>query len=79
MLTHPAYSPDLSPCDYHLFPKMKEPIRGVRFQTVEDISEAVSAQLKTLQKNGLQGGVPRLPHRWNSCIDVLGDYFEGIN
>ena len=79
VLTHPAYSPDLSPCDYHLFPKMKELIRGVRFQTVEDISEAVSAQLKTLQKNGLQGGVPRLPHRWNSCIDVLGDYFEGIN
>ena len=29
-----------------------EPIRGVRFQAVEDISEAVSEQLKTLQKNG---------------------------
>ena len=58
---------------------MKEPIRGVHFQTMEDISEAVSVQLKTLQKNGLQGGVPRLSHRWNSYIDVLGDYFEGIN
>ena len=66
LLTHPPYSPDLSPCDYHLFPKMKEPIRGVRFQTVDDILEAVSEQLKTLQKNGLAGGVPRLPHRWNS-------------
>ena len=82
LLTHPRgppYSPDLSPCDYYLFPKMKEPIRGVRFQTVDEITVAVLEQLKTLQKNGLAGGVPRLPHRWNSCVEALGDYFEGIN
>ena len=58
--------------------KTTEPIRGVRFQTSENIHVAVSEQLKTLQKKGLDGGVPGLPHRWNSCVEALGDYFEGI-
>ncbi|OQV20969.1 hypothetical protein BV898_05044 [Hypsibius exemplaris] len=28
ILPHPAYSPDLSPCNYFLFPKLKETLRG---------------------------------------------------
>ena len=28
----------LSPCDFHLIPKMKEPLRGIRFRTVPDSS-----------------------------------------
>ena len=72
-----SYSPNLSPCGH--FPMMKEPIRGVRFETVDEITGAVLEQLKTLQKNGLDGDVPRLPHRWQSCMRALRDYFEGIN
>ncbi|KAG8232167.1 hypothetical protein J437_LFUL012239 [Ladona fulva] len=34
---HPPYSPDLSPCDFNLIPKMKEPLRGIRFRTVPEI------------------------------------------
>ena len=30
-LKHPAYSPDLSPCDFDLFPELKKPLRGIRF------------------------------------------------
>ena len=30
LLEHPRYSPDLAPCDFHLFPKMKEHLRGHR-------------------------------------------------
>ncbi|KAJ4438093.1 hypothetical protein ANN_14032 [Periplaneta americana] len=29
VLFHPPHSPDLSPCDYDLIPKMKEPLRDV--------------------------------------------------
>ncbi len=28
VLGHPPYSPDLSPCDFHLFATLKEPLRG---------------------------------------------------
>ena len=27
ILPHPAYSPDLSPCDFHLFPNLKNRLR----------------------------------------------------
>ena len=32
VLGHPPYSPVLSPCDFHLFAALKEPLRGVRFE-----------------------------------------------
>ena len=30
---HPPYSPDMNPCDFDLFAKMKLPFRGFRFRT----------------------------------------------
>ena len=76
VLGHPPNSPDLSPCDFHLFAALKEPLRGQRFASVDDINEAVSAQLKNMQKSGLGNGVPKLPRRWQSTIDKFGDYIE---
>ena len=31
ILPHPAYSPDLSSCDFHLFPNLKKSLKGQRF------------------------------------------------
>ncbi|EFN73943.1 hypothetical protein EAG_11882, partial [Camponotus floridanus] len=28
----PPYSPDLAPCDFFFFPKLKLPLRGSRFE-----------------------------------------------
>ena len=41
----------LSPCDFHLIPKMKEPLRGIRFRTVPEILQAETApfELSTQQ------------------------------
>ncbi|PNF30566.1 hypothetical protein B7P43_G09935 [Cryptotermes secundus] len=36
-----TYSLGLSPCDFDLIPKMKEPLRGIRFRTVPEILQAV--------------------------------------
>ncbi|KAK3787443.1 hypothetical protein RRG08_025710 [Elysia crispata] len=47
LLEHPRYSPDLAPCDFHLFPKMKEHLRGQRFETEEDIIQATKLRLHT--------------------------------
>jgi hypothetical protein len=32
VLDHPPYSPDLSPCDFWLFPRLKEMLAGNRFE-----------------------------------------------
>jgi hypothetical protein len=41
-LPHPAYSPDLSPCDFWLFGMSKENMKDRAFQTIEEILEAVT-------------------------------------
>ena len=41
---HPRYSPDVAPCDVWLFPKL----RGCRYETSEEMKEAVTKVLDTL-------------------------------
>jgi hypothetical protein len=41
---HPAYSPDLAPCDFHLFPKLKEDLCGHQY--------ALNEEVKGLSKSG---------------------------
>ena len=33
----PPYSPDLAPCDFWLFPKLKEKFRGCRYESIEEM------------------------------------------
>jgi hypothetical protein len=47
ILEQPPYSPDMSPFDYDLFAKMKEPLRGIRYNTRQVIILAVTVGLST--------------------------------
>ena len=44
-VTQPLYSPDLVPCDFWLFPKLKSPLKEKRFQIVNEIQENTTGQL----------------------------------
>ena len=46
----PPYSPDLAPCDFWLFSKLKLPLKGRRFQTANDIKENATRQLMAILK-----------------------------
>jgi len=48
VIPHPPYSPDLSPCDFFLFPKMKLKLKGRRFDTIEEIQAESQKVLDTL-------------------------------
>ena len=39
------YSPDSAPSDFQLFPKLKSPLKGKRFQTIDEIQETTAEQL----------------------------------
>jgi len=41
VLPYPPYSPDLAPSDFHLFPKLKEHLKGQRFSCDEEVKSAV--------------------------------------
>ena len=48
---HPPYSPDLAPSDFWLFPKL----RGCRYETIEEMKEAVTKAIDTLTQEDFHG------------------------
>lgn len=78
MLPHPPYSPDMSPPDFDLFPKLKEPMRGRRYSSLEELSTTVTRAIRQMNKNGALDGIIKFPRRWDSVIQKQGDYIEGL-
>ena len=76
VLAHPPYSPDLSPCDFFLFPRVKESLRGVRFEDAEAINRAFRDSLQQQGNSGTQGGLCGLVSRWQKCVELNGVYVE---
>ena len=69
----PPYSPDLAPCDFGLFPKL----RGCRYETIESMKEAVTKIINTLTQEDFDEALQKLLERYNKCNAAGGDYFEG--
>ena len=70
---HPPYSPDLAPCDFWLFPQL----RGCRYETIEEMKEAVTKVIDTLTQEDFLGAFQKLLEQYNKCNVAQGDYFEG--
>jgi len=78
-MAHPPHSPDLAPCDYWLFARVKEHLRGNRYESEYDINTAVNvvtAYLHRLSKDEYKYATDRLPHRWKKYVDSAGDYTD---
>ena len=78
VLHHPPYSPDLSLPDFDLFPKLKEPLRGICYESLDELECAVNREVRRINFGSLATGIYALPKRWNSVIQSRGDYFEGF-
>ena len=72
-VAHPPYSPDLAPCGFSLFHKL----RGCRYETIEEMKEVVTKVIDTLTQEDFHGAFQKLLERYNKCIAAGGDYFEG--
>jgi len=60
-----------------LIPKLKEPLRGIRFRTVPEILQAVDRSIRTINTTGAAKGTLRLPYCWLRVVHNAGDYNEG--
>ena len=60
-------------CDFWLFPKL----RGCRYETIEEMKEAVTKVIDTLTQENFHGAFQKLLERYNKCNAAGGDYFEG--
>jgi len=54
VLPHPPYSPDLAPCDFCLFPKLKSNLKGHHFRMMQNIQKIVTNEIHTLMENDFQ-------------------------
>ena len=45
-----SYSPDLSPCDFFLFPKLKKQLHGIRFNEDNEMVTALEQVIDSLTK-----------------------------
>ena len=70
---HPPYSPDFATCYFGLFTKL----RGCRYETIEEMKEAVTKVIDTPTQEDFDGAFQKLLERYNKGIAAGGDYFEG--
>jgi transposase len=50
----PPYSPDLAPCDFWLFPKLKTVLKGHRFSDIADIQGHATTILQSIPEEEFQ-------------------------
>ena len=72
MVPQPSYSPDLSPWDFFLFPKLKERLKGRHWKTMQN-----NEKLEAISFNEFQHCYEKWEQRLQRCVASQGDYFEG--
>ena len=68
VVPQPPYSPDLSPCDFFLFPKLKFHLKERHFGAVENIEKAVTDQLKAIPVSDYQRCYEEWEQRLRRCV-----------
>ena len=75
-LPHPAYSPDLAPSDYYLFPQLKKYLKRHHYDNDEEVIADVCRWCRGQPSEFFADGVSQLVKRWRRCVDRDGDYIE---
>ena len=78
VLPHQPYSPDMSPPDFDLFPKLNINMRGVLFSTLEDLFASDTRRVTQRNSSTDLTGIMDLPKRWDAVIRQKGDYTERL-
>lgn len=75
-LPHPPYSPDLAPCDFFLFPYVKDKLRGVKFDSSEAAIDAYLGHISDIPREKWLECFQMWFYRMQRCIACHGEYFE---
>ena len=79
VVPQPPYSPDLSPCDFFLFPHLKNHLKGRNFGTLDTIQKSVTDELKGIPAEAFQHCYEQWKQRLRRCVAAQRNYFEGDN
>ena len=70
------YLPDLSPCDYFLFPNLKTAMKGAFYDDFPTIQSAVTQVLKNIPKTEIKKSMDKLVDRSKRCFESNGTYLN---
>jgi hypothetical protein len=74
-VTHPPYSPDLSPCDFWLFGMLKQNIKDRAFQMIEEMMTAVHKASDELILDDMQSIFFNWIERFEWVIEHEEEYY----
>ena len=78
VLNHPPYSPDLSPCDFFLFPRLKKMLSGNKYTSRSSLGSPIYQCLQKIPKEDYLSAFRDWVKRLKKCVSVKGEYFEGL-
>lgn len=78
IVPHPAYSPDLAPADFWLFPLLKSHLLNNSYSSRIALGMAVSNFLTSVSDSDWSGFVPLWQRRLKLCVEHGGNYFEHL-
>ena len=76
LIPHPAYSPDLTPGHFFLFPNLKKDIIRLHFQSDKKSWWQIRSGIMERTLDFFSSGLMALEHRWSKCITLEGNYIE---
>lgn len=79
LVPHPPYSPDLAPCDFAIFPYLKQQLRGMRFANIAEVQNRVRLVMRQTEPEMFYNAIRGMAFRWKKCKAAQGDYFEGFH
>ena len=78
VLNHPPYSPDMSPCDFFLLPRLKKMLSGNKYTSRSSLGSAIYECLQQIPKEDYLSAFCDWVKRLQNCVSVKGEYFEGL-
>jgi histone-lysine N-methyltransferase SETMAR len=79
VLKHPAYSPDLAPSDYCLFPNHKKHLKGRKFSSTEEATSAADGWFAAQPEEFFLDGLKKLEQQSHKCVALRGEYVDYIH
>ena len=76
VLSHPPYSPDVAPSDYHLFRSMVHGLADQHFRSYEEVKNWIDSWIASKDDQFFRRRIRTLPERWEKIVASDGQYFE---
>ena len=77
VLTHPPYSPDLAPSDFHLFRSLSNALCGVPFNNDVELKTWLEQFSDSEPTDFYSRGIEKLVERWEEVVNNDGAYIIG--